>query len=130
MPPRVKLPHGLTKSPFDMSRGELGIAGLLATSIGIGLYQLATSPWGEEESRTNKSEQHDRIGRSYGQSSMQTMGDFPSAKAPMVLEVTEDLNAKRAAPCVDDGITQVGETVSSPKVTDGVTEIQFGEPRS
>ena len=128
MPPRVKLPHGLKKSPLDMSRAELGIAGLLAGSISIGLYQLATSPWGEEEPPTNHSaQQHDRTGLSYGKSPKQAMGE---TKPLTVLEVTDDLKAKKTALRVDDGITKVGERLSSPKVNDGVTEIHFGEPRS
>jgi hypothetical protein len=46
MPPQVKLPHGLAKDPRLMSTAEKGTFGLLAASIGLGVYRLATSPWG------------------------------------------------------------------------------------
>mmetsp|Transcript_15708 Transcript_15708/g.24435 ORF Transcript_15708/g.24435 Transcript_15708/m.24435 type:complete len:100 (+) Transcript_15708:104-403(+) len=55
MPPKVRLPHGLKKDPFDLSRGELVVIAALATSVGAGIYQLATDPWGEpnaDEKRT------------------------------------------------------------------------------
>ncbi len=45
MPP--KFPHGLTKDPTIMSRPELAIFGALVGSMGIGVYQLITSPWAE-----------------------------------------------------------------------------------
>jgi hypothetical protein len=48
MPP--KFPHGLTKDPTIMSRPELAIFGALVGSMGIGIYQLITSPWGETPS--------------------------------------------------------------------------------
>ena len=47
MPPR--LPHGLKKDPTNMSRGELAIFGVLAGSVGLGVYQLVTSPWSEQK---------------------------------------------------------------------------------
>mmetsp|Transcript_19614 Transcript_19614/g.26926 ORF Transcript_19614/g.26926 Transcript_19614/m.26926 type:complete len:92 (+) Transcript_19614:138-413(+) len=45
MPPRF--PHGLRRKPTDMSIPEIAIFTALASSIGAGVYQLATSPWGE-----------------------------------------------------------------------------------
>mmetsp|Transcript_0 Transcript_0/g.1 ORF Transcript_0/g.1 Transcript_0/m.1 type:complete len:106 (-) Transcript_0:357-674(-) len=45
MPPRY--PHGLKKPPTDMSLFEKGVFAALGTSISIGIFQLATSPWGE-----------------------------------------------------------------------------------
>jgi hypothetical protein len=51
MPP--KFPHGLTKDPTIMSRPELVIFGALVGSMGIGVYQLITSPWGETPSSSN-----------------------------------------------------------------------------
>ena len=37
-----------------MSRPELAIFGALVGSMGIGVYQLITSPWGETPSSTSK----------------------------------------------------------------------------
>jgi hypothetical protein len=45
MPP--KFPHGLTKDPTIMSRAELGVFCVLMGSIGVGVFQLVTSPWAE-----------------------------------------------------------------------------------
>jgi hypothetical protein len=47
MPP--KFPHGLKKDPLKMSRAEFAIFGALAGSIGLGIYQLVTSPWSEQK---------------------------------------------------------------------------------
>lgn len=54
MPPKVRFPHGLRKSPFDLSVGEFGVFAFLSTSVGIGVYQLATGEWSEpsDEKRT------------------------------------------------------------------------------
>mmetsp|Transcript_28131 Transcript_28131/g.39569 ORF Transcript_28131/g.39569 Transcript_28131/m.39569 type:complete len:102 (+) Transcript_28131:418-723(+) len=54
MPPKVRLPHGLKKDPFDLSRGEFVVISALATSVGIGIYQLATGPWGEENAEEKR----------------------------------------------------------------------------
>ena len=45
MPPRY--PHGLKKPPTDMSCFEKGVFAVLGMSVSIGVFQLATSPWGE-----------------------------------------------------------------------------------
>jgi hypothetical protein len=50
MPP--KFPHGLTKDPTIMSRAELGVFCVLMGSIGIGVFQLVTSPWAEPREAT------------------------------------------------------------------------------
>jgi len=47
MPPR--LPHGLKKSPFQLSISEKLVFGALSLSTGSGLYLLATSPWSEDK---------------------------------------------------------------------------------
>ena len=47
MPPRY--PHGLKRPPHLMSLGEKSVFAALGASIGIGVYQLITSPWGEEK---------------------------------------------------------------------------------
>eukprot|EP00540_Astrosyne_radiata_P005403 CAMPEP_0116824424 /NCGR_PEP_ID=MMETSP0418-20121206/1390_1 /TAXON_ID=1158023 /ORGANISM="Astrosyne radiata, Strain 13vi08-1A" /LENGTH=87 /DNA_ID=CAMNT_0004452795 /DNA_START=127 /DNA_END=390 /DNA_ORIENTATION=- len=48
MPPRrARLPHGLTKDPTQMSWAEWSVFGVLVGSVGIGLFQMVTSPWGE-----------------------------------------------------------------------------------
>lgn len=47
MPPRY--PHGLKRPPHLMSGGEKAVFAALGASIGIGVYQLVTSPWGEEK---------------------------------------------------------------------------------
>lgn len=61
MPPKVPLPHGLKKSPFDLSRAEFGIFAVLSTSVGLGIYQLSTSPWGETSDKNiTKKEERDR----------------------------------------------------------------------
>lgn len=39
-----------------MSSFERGVFGLLAGSVGIGLYQLVASPWGEYEEKRNPSQ--------------------------------------------------------------------------
>ena len=50
MPPKIpQFPHGLKKPPTDMNFFEKVIFGSLATSIVAGVYQLASSPWGESE---------------------------------------------------------------------------------
>ena len=42
----LRFPHGLIKDPTKMTRAELSIVGALVGSVGVGIYQLATSPWG------------------------------------------------------------------------------------
>ena len=47
MPPRY--PHGLKRPPHLMSSHEKIVFAALGASIGIGVYQLVTSPWDEEK---------------------------------------------------------------------------------
>lgn len=47
MPPRY--PHGLKRPPHLMSGSEKAVFAALGASIGIGVYQLVTSPWGEDD---------------------------------------------------------------------------------
>ena len=54
MPPR--LPHGLKKSPFNLSFSEKLVFGALSLSTGSGLYLLATSPWSEDKSNDESKE--------------------------------------------------------------------------
>lgn len=98
MPPR--LPHGLKRSPFDMSWGEMGVFGLLTGSIGAGIYRLITDPWSEEHIKNNS-----RNERHHG-------GLSPAS------EGTQDLNAMKRR--VEDGSTNVN---------DGITDIQFGDSK-
>mmetsp|Transcript_4119 Transcript_4119/g.5526 ORF Transcript_4119/g.5526 Transcript_4119/m.5526 type:complete len:107 (+) Transcript_4119:53-373(+) len=51
MPRLPRFPHGLRKKPTDMSGPEIFIFAVLASSIGAGVYQLATSPWSETSSK-------------------------------------------------------------------------------
>ena len=46
MPPRY--PHGLKRPPHLMSGSEKAVFAALGASVGIGVYQLVTSPWGED----------------------------------------------------------------------------------
>ena len=111
-----------------MSLGEKGVFGLLAVSIGIGVYQLATSPWGEQASpsKTNSSSDATTVGSS--SSSFGQQEQIQQVKSPTVLELTEDLKPKRTTLAVEDGITEIDETLQPPKVNDGVTGIKFGDP--
>lgn len=87
MPPRVKLPHGLTKDPRLMSTAEKGIFGLLAASIGLGVYRLATSPWGEQEKK-NSVDKNDTI---------KNMGsEMNTTVQPTVLEISQDLKPTKS----------------------------------
>ena len=54
MPPRF--PHGLTKDPTIMSRQEMSVLGFLLVSTGIGIFQMATSPWGRPVESVMKTE--------------------------------------------------------------------------
>eukprot|EP00544_Gedaniella_sp_CCMP2646_P008640 CAMPEP_0202482402 /NCGR_PEP_ID=MMETSP1361-20130828/1807_1 /ASSEMBLY_ACC=CAM_ASM_000849 /TAXON_ID=210615 /ORGANISM="Staurosira complex sp., Strain CCMP2646" /LENGTH=126 /DNA_ID=CAMNT_0049110259 /DNA_START=176 /DNA_END=556 /DNA_ORIENTATION=+ len=120
MPPRVKLPHGLTKDPRLMSTAEKGIFGLLAASIGLGVYRLATSPWGEQEKK-NSMDKNDAI---------KNMGsEMNTTVQPTVLEISQDLKPTKSTLAVEDGVTRVETTIEPPSrvVDDGVTDIRFGD---
>lgn len=107
-----------------MSLGEKGVFGLLAASIGIGVYKLATSPWGEQQEQSpSKTSSLSDMG-AFGQEQQQIQQQKPQT----VLELTEDLKPKRTTLAVEDGITEVDATLQPPKVNDGVTDIKFGEP--
>jgi len=133
MPPRTRLPHGLTKDPRLMSLGEKGVFGLLAGSIGLGLFQLATSPWGEEKdspSGDDATTKEKAASSSYfGNDRIKRIGGL-SAKSPIssptVSELTQDTNGT-ASLGVDDGIVNVSQRVEPPEVNDGVTDIKFGD---
>jgi len=130
MPPRVKLPHGLTKDPKLMSWGEKGVFALLAASIGLGVYDLATSPWGEQPDSSSTDKNHmGSSSSSFGHERIKRMGGMQSSEKPTVLELTEDLKPKRTTLAVEDGITQVDATLQPPTVSDGVTDIKFGDPQ-
>ena len=43
-----RYPHGLKRPPHLMSGSEKAVFAALGASIGIGVYQLVTSPWGED----------------------------------------------------------------------------------
>mmetsp|Transcript_8885 Transcript_8885/g.26620 ORF Transcript_8885/g.26620 Transcript_8885/m.26620 type:complete len:102 (-) Transcript_8885:73-378(-) len=61
MPPRF--PHRLRRPPTEMSKFEVGVFGLLAGSVGVGLYQLATSPWREQEDYDKSALQEDAFSK-------------------------------------------------------------------
>lgn len=112
-----------------MSLGEKSIFGLLAASIGLGVYDLATSSWGEQQQQNEKgssSSLHD------DDTVIQQMGNgIKGTVNPTVLELTQDLKPKRTTLAVEDGVTRVETTLQPPKaaVDDGVTDIRFGDAR-
>lgn len=107
-----------------MSMAEKGIFGLLAASIGLGVYDLATSPWGEQEQHETKSDKNDAINN---------MGNEINTTVlqPTVLEISNDLTPRKRALAVEDGVTRVEATIEPPSrvVDDGVTDIRFGDAR-
>lgn len=115
-----------------MSLGEKGVFALLAGSIGLGIFQLATSPWGEtdsqrQDSSSNSENDAQRIGSSFGHERIMKMGGgrIPATSLTSS-ELTQDTK-QTASLGVDDGIVKVAETVSDPRVNDGVTAIQYGD---
>lgn len=101
-----------------MSFSEKGVFVLLAASVGLGTFQLATSPWGKDnnggasqEQRRNENENDSRI-----QQGGATFGDERISN-----------NVRGISAGVDDGMSKVASTVPTPKVHDGVTSIQFGD---
>jgi hypothetical protein len=78
----------------------MGVFGLLAGSIGAGIYRLATDPWSEEPIKNNSRNEKDHGGN------------------PPVFEGTQDLNDTKKS--VEDG---------PPNINEGITDIQFGDPK-
>lgn len=66
MPPRIKFPHGLKKSPTEMSSGEKAVFGALLGSVGIGIFQLVTGPWGEEGRRDDDNAESKKQQQGFG----------------------------------------------------------------
>lgn len=96
-----RLPHGLKRSPFDMSWGEKGVFGLLTVSIGAGIYRLLTDPWSEKPIKNNLRNERDHRGG-----------------LPQVTEEIHHLSAAKRHG--EDGL---------PNVHDDITDIQFGDPK-
>lgn len=105
-----------------MSTAEKGIFGLLAASIGLGVYRLATSPWGEQEKKKNSMDKNDTIKNMASEMNTTTV-------QPTVLEISQDLKPTKSTLAVEDGVTRVETTIEPPSkvVDDGVTDIRFGD---
>ena len=104
-----------------MSTAEKGIFGLLAASIGLGVYRLATSPWGEQEKK-NSIDKNDAIKNM--KSEMNT-----TVQPTTDLQISQDLKPTKSTLAVEDGVTRVETTIEPPSrvVDDGVTDIRFGD---
>jgi hypothetical protein len=97
MPPRF--PHGLKKDPRKMSRPEIGVFAMLLGSTGLGVYQMATSPWGRRSVVVVQEKEHEEESP---QSPTRLL--LPSISAPGPVLTTEP---PKLVTTVDDGVTNV-----------------------